>query len=122
MTRGARTFRLTAAAALLLLGATAAFVAAQPAERVIRVTTKKFEFKPDHLTLKKGEPVVLEFVAEDVVMGWNLSDFGLRSDIIPGKAMRVRFVPDRTGEFTFFCDIFCGTGHEEMSGSIKIVN
>ena len=111
------------AAALLVLGfcAGGAYVAAQPSERVIVVHTKKFEFHPDRLTLKKGEPVILEFVADDVVMGWNLTDFGLRADIIPGKATRMRFVPDRSGEFTFFCDIFCGSGHEEMNGSVIVV-
>ena len=114
--------RLAAAALTGALVATGAYVIAQPTERVIRVSTKKFEFSPDHLTLKKGEPVILEFVADDVVMGWNLTDFGLRADIIPGKTTRMRFVPDRTGEFTFFCDIFCGTGHEDMSGSIKVVD
>ena len=36
--------------------------------------------------------------------------------------MRVRFVPDRTGEFTFNCDIFCGTGHEEMAGTLTVSN
>jgi len=112
------------AGAILFLGVCAggAYVAAQPAERVIVVHTKKFEFRPDHLTLKRGEPVILEFVADDVVMGWNLTDFGLRADVIPGKSMRVRFVPDRSGEFTFFCDIFCGTGHEEMNGSIVVAD
>jgi cytochrome c oxidase subunit 2 len=45
--------------------------------------------------LKKGEPVVFELVAEDVVTGFNLADFGVRSDVLPGKVMRVRFVPDR---------------------------
>jgi len=114
--------RMIAATLVVGLGALGAYVAAQPAERVIRITTKKFAFSPDHLTLKKGEPVIFEFVADDVVMGWNLTEFRLRADIVPGKATRMRFVADRTGEFTFFCDIFCGTGHEDMAGSINVVD
>lgn len=113
--------RKAATGLALALCAGAAYVAAQPSERVIVVHTKKFEFRPDHLTLKKGAPVILEFVADDVLMGWNLADFHLRADIVPGASTRMRFVPDRTGEFTFFCDIFCGTGHEEMNGSIRVV-
>ena len=114
--------RVGAAAAVLMLGSFGAYVAAQPSERVIRISTKRFEFTPGHVTLKKGEPVVFELVAEDVVMGFNVSDFGVRTDVIPGKVMRVRFVPDRTGEFTFHCDIFCGTGHEDMAGSLTVSN
>jgi cytochrome c oxidase subunit 2 len=34
---------------------------------------------------------------------------------------KVRFVPDKTGTFRFFCDVFCGDGHEDMSGSIKVI-
>ena len=94
---------------------------AQPKERVIRITARKFAFLPGEITLKKGVPVTLEFVTADVVMGFNAPDFNLRADIIPGETARVRFTPDKTGTFTFLCDIFCGDGHEGMSGTLKVV-
>jgi hypothetical protein len=34
----------------------------------------------------------------------------------------VRFVPDKVGVIAFFCDIFCGSGHEDMSGTITVVD
>ncbi len=67
-----------------------------------------------------GVPVVLEFVTADVVMGFNAPDFNVRADIIPGQVARVRLVPDKTGTFVFLCDIFCGDGHEGMSGQIHV--
>jgi cytochrome c oxidase subunit 2 len=94
---------------------------AQPKERVIRITARKFAFLPGEITLKKGEPVTLEFVTADVVMGFNAPDFKLRADILPGETARVRFTPDKTGTFTFLCDIFCGDGHEGMSGTLKVL-
>ena len=102
------------------LGAGAAHVAAQPAEPVIKITAKKFEYSLRTLTLKKGVPVVLELTALDRVHGFNLPDFGVRSDVVPGKVTRIRFTPDKTGEFVFFCDLFCGDGHEEMSGVLTV--
>jgi cytochrome c oxidase subunit 2 len=33
----------------------------------------------------------------------------------------VRFTPDRLGEFTYLCDIFCGDGHERMTGLLRVV-
>jgi len=33
----------------------------------------------------------------------------------------LRFTPDKVGTFTFLCDIFCGDGHEGMSGTMKVV-
>ena len=99
----------------------AAVALAQPKERVIRVTARKWVFLPREIRLKKGVPVVLEFVTADVVMGFNAPDFNARADIIPGKVSRLRLVPDKTGTFVFLCDIFCGDGHEGMSGQIHVV-
>ncbi len=123
MTLNARGFNLLLMSVVLVLGgvATSAWVAAQPKEPVIRVSAKKFAFTPDTLTLKRGVPVILEFTTEDVLMGFNVPDLGLRADIIPGQTTRLRIVPDRVGKFTFICDIFCGTGHEEMTGVITVI-
>jgi cytochrome c oxidase subunit 2 len=54
------------------------------------------------------------------VHGFNLPDFGVRTDVLPGKVTRIRFTPDKTGEFVFFCDVFCGDGHEQMSGVLTV--
>ncbi|HZE59025.1 MAG TPA: cupredoxin domain-containing protein [Burkholderiales bacterium] len=116
-----RVLRIAAAAAILAAGGAATYVVAQPKEKVIKITAKRFDYTPGNLTLKKGEAVVFEFTSKDVLMGFNLPDFNLRADIIPDKVTRVRFVPDKTGTFTFLCDIFCGTGHENMNGKITVV-
>ncbi|MHB8534793.1 MAG: cupredoxin domain-containing protein [Sulfuricaulis sp.] len=109
------------AAFFIGLGAGAAHVAAQPAERVIKIAAKKFDYTPNRITLKKGVPVVLEFTSADVLMGFSSPDLGARADIIPGQVARVRIVPDKIGTFVFFCDIFCGSGHENMTGAITVV-
>jgi cytochrome c oxidase subunit II len=116
------TLKVSIAAVTLALAATAGYVAAQPAPRakVIKISAKRFDYAPARLTLKKGQRVVLELTSADVVMGFNLPDFNVRGDMIPGKVTRVEFTPDKTGEFTFLCDIFCGSGHEEMHGRIAV--
>jgi cytochrome c oxidase subunit 2 len=109
-------------AASLALGAGAVFGArAFAQEKVIRITAKKFEFMPNDIELKKGEPVVLEFTSADVVMGFSLPDFKLRTDIVPGGFTRLSLTPDRVGTFEFVCDHFCGDFHEDMSGRIRVV-
>ena len=94
---------------------------AVPAERVIHITAKKFDFSPESITLKKGEPVVFEISSADREHGFNLRAFGVRANVSPGKVSRIRFTPDKTGKFAFTCDVFCGDGHEEMAGTV-IVN
>jgi cytochrome c oxidase subunit 2 len=54
-------------------------------------------------------------------MGFNAPDFGARATIIPGQTARVRIVPNKVGTFTFHCDVFCGDGHEDMDGTIRVV-
>ncbi len=119
--------RAIAAGALALLGlgygaSVLAAQAAAPTAKVIRITAKRFDYSPAHLTVKKGVPVILELKSRDVLMGFNLPDFNLRADIMPDKMTRVRFVPDKTGKFVFLCDIFCGSGHEQMQGTITVVD
>jgi cytochrome c oxidase subunit 2 len=114
--------RRVLAAGIAAAGAALGAVAlAQPEEQVIRITARKFVFLPREIQLKKGVPVVLELVTADVVMGFNAPDFNVRADIIPGQVARVRLLPDKTGTFGFLCDIFCGEGHEGMSGQIHVV-
>jgi cytochrome c oxidase subunit II len=115
--------RLTMALSGLLLGAATIGLraAAQPEEQVIKILARRFTYTPNKLSLKKGVPVVLELTSADVLMGFNAPDFDVRADIIPGQVARVRLVPDKIGTFTFLCDIFCGSGHETMSGTITVV-
>ena len=90
------------------------------AERVIPIKAHKFTYEPDEIVLKVNEPVILEFTSADVVMGFNAPDFKVRATIIPGQTSRVRIVPDKTGTFVFHCDVFCGDGHEDMDGTIRV--
>ena len=90
-------------------------------EQIIRISASNFEFKPSEIVIKKGLPVTLELVSEDRHHGFKLAEFHLRADIKPGVVEKVRFVPDKIGTFTFICDVFCGDGHEEMTGTLRVI-
>jgi cytochrome c oxidase subunit 2 len=114
---------------LALAGLTLCFAAgfaaaaiAQPKERVIRVVSRRFTFTPSDIVLHKGEAVRLEITTEDVLMGFTAPDFATRADIPPGQVAIVHLQPDKVGTFTFLCDIFCGSGHENMSGTLTVVD
>ena len=99
---------------------TAVIGAGTPNDQVIRLTAKKFEYSPAAITVKKGEPVVIEVSSQDVTHGFTLPDFGIRTDIKPGSVNRISFMPARAGRFSFICDVFCGAGHEDMSGTLIV--
>jgi cytochrome c oxidase subunit 2 len=92
-----------------------------PREQTIRISASMFEFKPSEITLKKDVPVVFELISQDRRHGFTLPEFHMRADVMPGTVERLRFVPGKTGTFTFLCDVFCGDQHEEMSGTIRVV-
>ena len=95
-------------------------VAAQPAEQVITVVAKKFTYTPNEIKLKKGIPVVLELTSEDVIMGFKSPDLHAVAEIVPGKVTRVHITPEKAGTFTFYCNVFCGDGHEDMDGTFVV--
>lgn len=125
MTIHRKALRIAAVAALVALSSLGAYVAAQsaePKEQVIRISAKRFNYTPGEVKLKKGVPVILEFTTQDVLMGFNLPEFNIRADIVPDKVTRLRLVPDKAGTFVFLCDVFCGSGHEEMSGKLTVLD
>jgi cytochrome c oxidase subunit 2 len=117
---------LCAGIGLLAIGAVGALavaaVAAPGAERTVAVTVMKFEFIPETIDLKKGEPVVIDVSSLDRKHGFNVPEFGIRTDVLPDESVKIRIVPDKTGRFLFHCDNFCGDGHEDMQGVIVVTD
>jgi len=113
-------------AAACALAAAVGLAAAHPAAaakppQVVTLTARRFEYDPPVVTVKVGEPVVFEITALDHNHGFNLPAFGVRADLKQGKPTRVTFVPDRVGVFAFHCDVFCGEHHEDMTGTLQVV-
>jgi cytochrome c oxidase subunit 2 len=96
-------------------------VQAQPKPRIVSIIARKFTYEPDQVTLKLNEPVIFQLTTQDVVMGFSVPDFATRATIIPGQMTEVPMTPTKIGEFTFLCDVFCGSGHENMEGTLRVV-
>ena len=112
--------RFTAGLVVLGAGALGLGATAQSAEQVVRIVAKRFEFVPAEVHLKKGVATVLELTSADVPMGFSAPDFKVRADVLPGTISRVTITPDKAGSFGFVCDVFCGSGHEDMQGTIVV--
>jgi cytochrome c oxidase subunit 2 len=89
--------------------------------RVVSIHAKRFTYTPNEVTVKLGVPVVLELVSDDREHGFDLPELGLEANIRPGKPARVAFTPTKAGRFDFHCDVFCGSGHEGMEGTLVVV-
>lgn len=91
------------------------------APAIVKISAKKFEFTPNAVTVRKGVPVVIQLTSEDRTHGFSAPGLNLRADIAPGKPTELTFTPSKTGDFNFFCDVFCGSGHDTMEGKITVV-
>src|SRR5271168_4699052 len=89
--------------------------------KVIEITAKKFDFTPNEITLKKGEPVILRLTTADRVHGFMSKQLKFDTDIPVGRTTDVPVTPDTAGDFTVICDHYCGTGHGGMNMKVTVV-
>ena len=93
---------------------------AQGSVRVVQITAKRFEFIPNVVTLKRGEPVILEVTSADVTHGFYSKQLKIDEIIEPGKTVNVKITPQTAGTFPLICDHFCGSGHGNMKMAIVV--
>ncbi len=106
------------AAACLFLFATQAGAGNSP--KVIEIQAKKFEFSPNEIHLKAGEAVILRIKSMDRKHGFKVADLGVDAVVKAGEATDVALTPTKKGRFSFHCSVFCGSGHEGMTGVIVV--
>lgn len=108
--------------AALLLGGAAAGAARLAADTPdeIPIAAMKIDFTPETVKVKVGRTVTLVLTSLDRIHGFKMPDMGVRTEIIPDRETRVTITPQKVGSFIFFCDVFCGDGHEEMSGTLIV--
>jgi cytochrome c oxidase subunit 2 len=95
---------------------------AQAAPRTIEITAHRFTYDPDEITLKKGEPVVLVLKSSDVAHGLRFRELNVEVNVAAHGKAQVQFTPDKTGDFTGQCYVFCGSGHGSMAFKLHVVD
>lgn len=90
------------------------------APRRVPILAKRYAYAPSEVRVRKGESVELELTSGDRAHGFALPAFGVDVKIEPGKTTRVALRPDKAGTFEFHCSVFCGSGHEDMTGALVV--
>jgi cytochrome c oxidase subunit 2 len=105
---------------LVIVAATLAVRAQDPAPHEISITAKRFEFTPNEITVKRGEPVTLRVSALDRDHGFYQKDLKIDLDLTPDHESVVTITPDTAGRYVAICDNFCGSGHGNMKMIINV--
>lgn len=91
-----------------------------PEVRRFDMTVKQWEYEPSTIVVNEGDTVQLNITSLDVAHGFSLGVFGVNERIEPGSTVNIQFVADKKGTFTFSCNVFCGSGHGRLKGSLIV--
>jgi len=84
------------------------------------IVAKRWDFDPEIIIVDLGDTVMMHVESIDVSHGFSLSSFGVNERLNPGQTTDIEFVADKKGSFTFFCNVFCGSGHGGMRGKLIV--
>jgi cytochrome c oxidase subunit II len=76
----------------------------------------------NELHIPVNEPIKLTMTSEDVIHDFGVPAFRVKRDVVPGLYSTEWFEADKIGQYHFFCDQYCGTGHSHMAGTIYVMN
>jgi heme/copper-type cytochrome/quinol oxidase subunit 2 len=91
-----------------------------PAVRHITIDATQYQFTPGRVRVNRGDRVVITLTASDVVHGFYLDGYGLKTRVEPGIAQQIEFVADRPGKFRYRCSVSCGPLHPFMIGELVV--
>lgn len=91
-----------------------------PAKKEFTITAKQWAFSPATVTVNTGDVVTLHIKSTDVAHGFFLAEFGVNETLKPGATTDVTFTASKSGSYTFSCNLFCGSGHNDMSGMLIV--
>ena len=86
----------------------------------IKITATRFKFEPNEITVKKGQPVVLDVTSTDVNHGLVVDALKIKIDVPKGKTGEAKFTPAEAGTFEGKCAHFCGSGHGTMKFTVHV--
>jgi cytochrome c oxidase subunit II len=88
--------------------------------KTFNMTAKQFTYSPDTITVNQGDNVVINLTSADVAHGFELPDFNASGKVEAGQTTAITFTADKKGTFTFKCNVPCGPGHKEMTGTLVV--
>jgi cytochrome c oxidase subunit II len=98
-----------------------AAVLAQGEPREIPVVVKRFSFEPARVEVNEGERIRLVVTSADGVHGLEIKKFKVNKKVPRGgEQVTIDFVASTPGEYPILCSEFCGSGHEEMKGTLVV--
>jgi cytochrome c oxidase subunit 2 len=88
------------------------------------LTARQWEFNQTRIDVNAGDTVIINVTGLDDGLGtghgFAISEFNVNQVIRSGETRTIQFVASRSGTFTFFCSVPCGSGHNDMRGTLVV--
>lgn len=68
-----------------------------------------------------GKPIKLTMISQDVIHAFYVPEFRMQYMVVPGRYTDAWFQPTKVGTFHIFCNMYCGTQHSEMGGTVVVM-
>lgn len=65
-----------------------------------------------------GRPVKLTMISQDVIHAFYIPAFRTDMYVLPGRYTQEWFTATKPGQYHLFCNLYCGTQHSEMGGTV----
>ncbi|MCG8565118.1 MAG: cytochrome c oxidase subunit II [Desulfobacterales bacterium] len=76
----------------------------------------------NEIVVPVNTPVKLNISSADVIHSLFIPAFRVKVDAVAGISTYAWFLPEDEGEYFFQCTEFCGTGHADMTGVVRVLS
>jgi cytochrome c oxidase subunit 2 len=89
----------------------------------LRVTlvAARYGFYPEHIEVPADTPVTFRLASADVLHGVHAPYTNMATMIVPGYVSEVHTSFPKPGEYSLFCNEYCGLGHDHMWSRLTVV-
>jgi cytochrome c oxidase subunit 2 len=86
-----------------------------------RIVATQFAFVPQCVPLPAGKRVTIRLATPDVIHGLIVTGTNVNTMVVPGYVSQIHTVFTTAGDHLMPCHEFCGIGHSEMWGVIRVI-
>jgi cytochrome c oxidase subunit II len=91
-----------------------------PSVKEFTIVARQFAFEPNVIRVKQGDTVKITASSADVAHGFAIPAYGVDLQLSDATPKTATFVADKKGTFPFICNVPCGPGHQEMTGTLIV--
>ena len=88
--------------------------------REFTVSGNAFAFSPSSLTVNKNDLVKITFTAHDMPHSFTIDDYRIVKRAGAGQTVTFEFRADRSGPFTFYCNLTQDAKCKDMKGTLTV--